>query len=66
MNQKAYCAVSATLFTIVALAHLTRLFNGWSVEVDVVVVPMSVSWFGFVVPGALAAWGFHEVRANQN
>jgi len=32
MNHKTYCAVSATLFAVVPLAHLVRLLNGWLVE----------------------------------
>lgn len=62
MNHKTYCGVSATLFTIVALAHLTRLFYGWPVEINATAIPMGVSWVGFIVPGALAAWGFREGR----
>ncbi len=62
MNHKTYCAVSATLFAVVALAHLVRLLNGWPVEIDATAIPMGVSWVGFIVPGALAAWGFREGR----
>jgi hypothetical protein len=62
MNKMTYCGVSATLFTIVALAHLTRLFNGWSVEIDTMTVPMLASWLGLIIPGSLAAWGFREAR----
>ena len=61
MNPKAYCAISATLFTIVALIHLTRVLNGWPVSVDAFQVPIFVSWIGTLVPGALAAWGFTSV-----
>ena len=60
MNHKAYCRVSATLFSIVALAHLARLLNGWSVEVETVTIPLLVSLFGFIVTGALAVWGFRQ------
>jgi len=62
MNHRAYCAVSATLFTLVALAHLARLSNGWSVEIETAVVPMLVSWIGFIATASLAVWGFRKVR----
>jgi hypothetical protein len=62
MNHRTYCGVSATLFTVVALAHLTRLINGWSIEIDTLTVPMLASWFGLIGPGVLAVWGFREVR----
>ena len=61
MNPKAYCAISATLFTIVALVHLTRVLNGWPVVVDAFQVPMLASWIGTLVPGLLAVWGFISV-----
>ena len=60
MNHKNYCRISAALFTLVALAHLSRLINGWPATVDDMTVPMLVSWIGLIVPGALAAWGFRE------
>jgi len=62
MNHRTYCVVSATIFSVVALAHLTRLFNGWPVEIDTMTVPMLASWLGLIIPGSLAVWGFREVR----
>jgi len=44
MNYRIYCGVSATIYGVVALAHLTRLFSGWSVEIDAMTVPMLASW----------------------
>lgn len=62
MHHRKYCRVSATLFTVVALAHLTRLVNGWSFEIEAVVVPMYVSVLALLGPGALAVWGFREAN----
>ncbi len=62
MNHRTYCGVSAAIFSVVALAHLTRLINGWSVEIDTMTVPMLASWLGLIIPGSLAVWGFREVR----
>ena len=62
MNHRTYCGVSAAIFTFVALAHLTRLLNGWSVEIDTMTVPMLASWLGLIIPGSLALWGFREAR----
>ena len=62
MNHRIYCGVSAAIFAVVALAHLTRLFNGWSIEIDTMSVPMLASWLGLIIPGSLAAWGFREAR----
>jgi len=64
MNFRRYCSVSAILFTVVALAHLTRLIYGWSIQVDDTAVPMFASWVGFIIPGGLAVWGFGEARGT--
>ncbi|MDJ0652560.1 MAG: hypothetical protein QNJ40_00275 [Xanthomonadales bacterium] len=55
---KRYCALSALLFAAVSLAHLARIVAGWTVVVGDVSIPMVLSWIGFLVPGALAIWGF--------
>ncbi len=65
MNHRKYCRVSATLFTVVALAHLTRLLNGWTFEIETVVIPMYVSVLGLLGPGALAFWGFREANRSH-
>ena len=60
MNPTLYFRITAVLFTIVALVHLTRLVSGWPVEVNGVDIPMAASWFGTLVPGALAVWGYRS------
>ncbi len=65
MGHKNYCVVSGVLFSLVALAHLLRIVYGMSVQVDDYVVPMSVSWVGFVVPAGLAFWAVRINRASS-
>ena len=60
MKTQYYCRISATLFTVVALAHLTRLVNGWSLEVETVAIPLWVSVLGVLGPGVLALFGFRS------
>jgi hypothetical protein len=62
MGHKAYCILSGILFALVALAHLFRVVNGASVQVDGFELPMFVSWVGFVIPAALAFWAFRLSR----
>jgi len=62
MAHKNYCVVSGVLFALVALAHLLRVVNGVSIHLDEYVVPMYVSWIGFIVPAVLAAWAFRLSR----
>jgi hypothetical protein len=58
MEYKKYCVVSGILFSLVALAHLLRIVFGMAVQVDAYAVPMTLSWVGLIVPGALALWAF--------
>ena len=65
MGHKNYCTVSGVLFTLVALAHLLRIVNGMSIQVDEYAVPMLVSWMGLVVPASLAVWAFRINRESS-
>jgi len=65
MGHKNYCTVSGVLFTLVALAHLLRIVNGMSIQVDEYAVPMFVSWMGLAVPASLAVWAFRIRRESS-
>ena len=56
-----YLLVSASIFAVVAVAHLLRLVNGWTILVDAWQVPMWVSWPGLVLPALLCAWALRLV-----
>ena len=62
MEHKKYCVVSAVLFSVVALAHLLRIINGMSIQIDNIAVPMLASWFGLIIPAGLAFWAFRIAR----
>ena len=62
MSIRTYCGVSAIIFVLVALAHLARLIYSSSIIIDGAIIPMFVSWIGFIVPGALAYWGFQRAQ----
>jgi hypothetical protein len=57
----AYVAVSALIFTIVAVMHLVRIMSRWSVVIGPRNISMNVSWAGLVVSGLLAIWGFAQL-----
>ena len=65
MAYKKYCAVSGVLFCLVALAHLVRIVNGMSIQVDEYAVPMLASWIALAVPAGLAFWAFRIVRGSN-
>lgn len=62
MNRNNYCIVSGVFFALVALAHLIRVIEGMTVQVEEFLIPMWVSWIATVVPGALAFWGIRSAR----
>jgi hypothetical protein len=57
-----YIAISAMIFTLVAVGHLLRLAQGWEVQIGGGNVAMSVSWAALVVSAALAVWGAMVLR----
>lgn len=60
MSSPAFCRVAASLFGIVALAHVARLALDVPVQVGTTAIPMWVSWFGLLVAGGLSVWGFRS------
>ena len=53
---RSYLMVSRSLFALIALFHLTRLFTHWSAVIGGWTAPLWVSGLGFVVAGALSVW----------
>jgi hypothetical protein len=60
-KMSAYAAITALIFAIVAMAHIVRIINRWTVQIGPLSVSMSVSWVGFVVAALLAIWGFMQL-----
>ena len=58
MNQRAYFSVCASVFLVVATAHLTRLLAGWDVVIAGWPAPPWISIPGLIGAGLLSAWGF--------
>jgi hypothetical protein len=57
----AYAAVSALIFAAVAIAHVIRLVNRWTVAIGPYNVSMNVSWVALVVSALIAIWGFMQL-----
>jgi len=56
-----YAAVSALIFAVVAIAHVMRLINRWTVVIGPYNVSMNVSWVALVVSALIAIWGFMQL-----
>ena len=55
-----YAIVSALIFVLVAIMHVVRLVNRWTVQIGPYNVSMNVSWAALVVAALLAIWGFMQ------
>ncbi len=55
-----YELISGILFTLVALAQLTRVVLGWQLQVDGFNVPIWLSGVAFLITGSLAIWAFRS------
>ena len=51
---QSYAAVSALIFALVAVGHVVRLVNRWTVAIGRYNVSMNVSWGALVVAALLA------------
>ena len=60
---RAYLRISGTLFGLIALAHLLRLFRHWPVDFAGYGVPLWVSWLGLLLAGGLGFWALRLLRA---
>jgi hypothetical protein len=56
-----YAVVSALIFALVAVAHVVRLVNRWTVAIGRYNVSMNISWAALVVSALLAIWGFMQI-----
>jgi hypothetical protein len=61
---RAYLQISATLFGVLAVAHLLRLFRHWPVDLAGHAVPLWVSWIGLLLAGGLSVWALRLLRAT--
>ena len=56
--------VSCLFLSLVAIAHFVRFVLGIPIMAGDVAIPLWLSAFGFLGPGALAIWLWKEQRAT--
>lgn len=61
MYQKAYHIISGTIFGIVAVLHLLRLIFHSELMISSHVIPMWLSYGGFIAAGFLSIWSFKSI-----
>ena len=64
-NKQAH-TLTATLFTIISVLHLTRVAKGWDAVIAGWQVPMWVSWVAIVVAGYLAYHFWYVASGRKN
>jgi hypothetical protein len=65
MRDRNFLWVAAVVFGVVALAHLLRIFNGWSLTLDGWIIPMAFSWIGGLVAAGLCLWAVSLIRSGS-
>jgi len=58
MSQKTFFLFCATVFFLVAAAHLTRLIFRWEIVISGWTVPHWISVPGLIISSVLSTWGF--------
>lgn len=64
-SQQRYLVISATVFAVVAAAHLTRAIEAWPITIGPWNVPVDISWLGALATGALSVWAILLLRDRR-
>jgi hypothetical protein len=59
---KPFTTISIIVFSIIAFIHLLRLFFGWEVIINGMIIPIWVSVPGFLIAAGLALMLWRESR----
>lgn len=61
-NTRNYLLISATVFAIVALAHLIRAIEAWPIVFASWPVPVAASWLAAAATATLSLWALSLLR----
>jgi len=53
-----YLTISATAFAMVAIAHVVRAIEQWTLVIGPWPVPIALSWLAAVATAGLSGWAF--------
>jgi hypothetical protein len=59
-----YLTISATVFAVVAVAHLVRAIAQWPIMIGPWSVPVGASWIAALFSAALSAWAVSLLRKD--
>ena len=61
-SSKFYLTLSALIFAVIAVAHLTRAIEQWMIVIGAWTVPVALSWVGAIAAASLSVWAFSLAR----
>ncbi len=61
---QSYLVISTAVFGFIAIVQAVRAINGWTLVLGPVTIPISVSWLGFAIAGALCVWAIRLSRSQ--
>jgi hypothetical protein len=61
-----YLIISATVFAVVAIAHVVRAIEQWPITIGPWQVPLEVSWLAAVATAALSVWSILLLRGQKS
>ena len=64
-SRQRYLVISATVFAVVAAAHLVRAIKAWPITVGPWNVPVELSWLGATATAALSLWAILLLRERN-
>jgi hypothetical protein len=64
MDSRRFLRIVATIFAVVALAHLIRIVLALPVQVGAWAVPMWISWIALVGAGVLSFFGMRLSKSG--
>ena len=53
-----FLIISATAFAVVAIAHVVRAVEQWSIVIGPWAIPVALSWVAAVASAGLSGWAF--------
>lgn len=59
---KPFTLIAATIFGLMALLHVYRLFVGIPITIGTAVIPLKLSWVALIVTGGMSYGLFREAR----
>ena len=65
MPKKLYLMLSGAVFFLVAMAHLLRLVNHWTIVVGPRTIPFALSYVGLVASAGLCVWALWLLFARE-